>query len=241
MIKAVLFDLDGTLLPMDTHQFIEAYMKSLAPHMVNIIAPKKFIAVMMKSTLAMIQNKEQEKSNQQVFEETFTKETGIQWEEIVEEVDRFYHEEFPKLKKFTNFNPLASKVVQAAVDQGYKIVIATNPVFPQVAVLERLRWSGVHEFPFDWITAYEESHFCKPNIEYYQEIVERLQLKPNECVMVGNDMQEDMVASELGMKTFYLKDHPIDRGNPVYSIDQSGYMDELLEAIRNQSGVFRSV
>ncbi|SFI84250.1 HAD family hydrolase [Thermoflavimicrobium dichotomicum] len=241
MIKALLFDLDGTLLPMDTEQFVDQYTKALAPEMAHVIPPEKFVKMLFKATAAMIENKEKEKTNKEVFEQAFSKESGVAWERIADDVDRFYRDTFPTLKEHAGFEPLARQVVQAAMDQGYKVVVATNPVFPKAAILERLRWAGIHDFPFAWVTVYEETHFCKPHPEYYLEIVERIGVKPNECVMIGNDMQEDMVASTLGMKTFWVTTNRIDRGKPVYRVDQEGSLADLLAAIREQTGIFCSV
>ena len=57
----------------------------------------------------------------------------------------------------------------------------------------------------------ERMHFCKPNPAYYQEILELLGAKAEECLMIGNDVEEDMVAATLGIKTRLVTDLLISR------------------------------
>jgi HAD superfamily hydrolase (TIGR01509 family) len=238
MIKACLFDLDGTLLPMDTDAFVEVYMKALAPYVAHLSAPDKLVPMIFQATEAMIRNDEAHLTNEEVFTREFLRLSGMRKEEIWSVFMRFYEEEFPKLKKHVGYQPLAREVVEAALEKGYVVAVATNPVFPQAAIAERLKWAGVDDLPFATVTVYEETHFCKPKPDYYKEVAHRLGVKPQECVMIGNDMQEDMVASTVGMKTFFLKEHRIDRGQPRYAVDQEGTLSDLLEAIREGTGIF---
>ncbi|WP_052807284.1 HAD family hydrolase [Risungbinella massiliensis] len=238
MIKAVLFDLDGTLLPMDTHQFVGAYIQKLAPSLAHLMEPKEFTTHLMAATEDMIRNQEAERTNEEVFVDSFCKRVGVRKEEVWPIFDDFYEKTFPKLMEHTQPGEIAKKVVQAALDQGYQVVVATNPVFPKVAIMERMRWAGVSNLPISFVTVYEETHFCKPNPSYYREIATKLGIEPEECLMVGNDMQEDMVSSTTGMKTYYLKECRIDRGKPQYQVDQEGTMEQLLDQIQNRVGLF---
>lgn len=166
MAKALLFDLDGTLLPMNTDQFIEQYMRALAPNVASFLDPKAFIKIIWESTNDMIKNTDHNLTNEQVFIDSFVKRTGIQQSDIWPTFVRFYEEEFPLLKIHTNPSPLSKEIVEIAKEQGRKVVIATNPVFPKAAIYERLKWLDLLDFPFDLVTVYEESHFCKPQPKY---------------------------------------------------------------------------
>lgn len=239
MIKACLFDLDGTLLPMDTYQFVEKYMRLLSSKMSHFLPPEQFTRSLWKATLTMMRNRDHTKTNQEVFEASFVAETGIPWSQIADDVNRFYEQDFPTLRKYVGFQPLARAAVETALEQGYQVAIATNPVFPKVAVLERLRWAGIDDLPFSLVTVYEETYFCKPHLEYYQGIAKQIGISPQECVMIGNDMQEDMVSTKLGMRTFLLQSHRIDRGNPTYPVDQEGELEDLLTALQQKTGPFR--
>lgn len=238
MMKSLLFDLDGTLLPMDTDTFVYEYLKALAPTLRHKLEPTEFVHYLLGATKDMIENEEASRTNEEVFIESFCRRTGLVKEEIWPMLDRFYEQEFPNLAAHTKPTKLARKVVQAALERGFMVAIATNPVFPKAAVIERMRWAGLTGLPFSLVTVYEETHYCKPNPKYYIEVAEKLGVAPQECVMIGNDMQEDMVASTVGMKTYLLHEWRIDRGQPQYRIDQEGTMEELLTQIKEGKGIF---
>ena len=72
MIKTILLDLDGTLLPMDQDAFTKAYFKHLAEYLVPYgYEPKELIEEVYRGTYAMVKNRG-EKTNECVFWETFT-------------------------------------------------------------------------------------------------------------------------------------------------------------------------
>ena len=115
-------------------------------------------------------------------------------------MDDFYQNDFDKSKQVCGFNPNAKLVVDEIKNMGLKVVLATNPIFPAVATQKRMSWAGFSSDDFELYTTYENSRFCKPNLEYYKDILAQLDLKAEECLMVGNDVTEDMVAQKLGFK-----------------------------------------
>ncbi|MDQ0338123.1 HAD superfamily hydrolase (TIGR01549 family) [Caldalkalibacillus uzonensis] len=240
MSKVILFDLDGTLLPMDTEQFVNNYLKLLAEKVSPHLEPQTFIKALWAATEAMITNLDPDKTNEQVFTTTFLKMTQLQKEKIWPIFDEFYDQIFPTLSHLCQPTPLAKMVVEEALEQGYRVAVATNPVFPRQAIEHRLTWAGVEHVPFELITVYEESRFTKPHRQYYEWICEALQVQPEQCVMVGNDMQEDMSASQLGMKTFLVEGHVIDRGQPQYSVHDRGTLTDLYHKLKKREGIFSS-
>lgn len=71
MIKMILFDLDGTLLPMDQEIFIKAYFSGIANKFVNYgYEPNMLIASIWEGTKAMIKN-DGSKTNEEVFWDCF--------------------------------------------------------------------------------------------------------------------------------------------------------------------------
>ncbi|OLO36308.1 haloacid dehalogenase [Alkalihalophilus pseudofirmus] len=238
MAKVILFDLDGTLLPMDTESFIQNYIKELAPRVAHIMEPNHFVKSLWAGTEAMIKNLDPKKTNEQVFEETFLTMTKLNKNDIWPTLDHFYENIFPTFSHFTQPTSTAKKVVDEAFSQGYRVAIATNPVFPKVAINHRLNWAGVADMPFDMVTVYEESTFTKPHTHYYNDICQRLKVTPEECIMVGNDVQEDMVVSTIGMKTFLVDGFVIDRGTQSYAIDERGTLDELYHRLASRTGLF---
>jgi len=230
MFKAILFDLDGTLLPLDLEVFVHQYFEALAPFFAHKVEPKKFIRELMLATEAMISNTGTS-SNEKVFMEKFLPAIGQDAEEMYPLFEEFYLNEFPKLEKYAGHSVLAEKIVGQVILKGYKAALATNPIFPELATKHRMEWAGIHQLPWDLVTTYETSTFSKPNPRYFQEVCTKLDLSPQECLMVGNDVQEDLVASTLGMKTFLVTDCLIDRGKPVYQPDYQGSLEDLYKFV----------
>ncbi|MCR6096424.1 HAD family hydrolase [Salipaludibacillus agaradhaerens] len=240
MIKAILFDLDGTLLPMDTEAFISTYMSELAARVSHIVSPDIFTKALWNGTKAMMSDTNSTITNEKVFEAVFLKETGLKKEDIWPELDEFYITTFPSFSYLCHSQPIARHIVEEAVKKQYKIAVATNPVFPKAAIHHRLEWAGISDMPFDLVTVYEESTFTKPHKQYFESIAQQLDVHPSECVMVGNDKQEDMAASLSGMKTFLIEGCVIDRGKPQYAIDAKGSLDDFFLMLKRDQGIFSS-
>ena len=218
-ITTVMFDLDGTLLPMEQEDFIKAYFgamaKRLAPHEFD---PQTLIAGVWKGTEAMVRN-DGTQTNEAVFWDVFSKLYGEKTQIVQSLLDAFYAEDFPKISGSCGHNPLAAQTVHGLKEKGYRVILATNPIFPAVATHERIRWARLKPEDFELVTTYEHSHYCKPNPDYYREILEKTGCVPEECLMVGNDVGEDMVAKTLGMQVFLLTDNLIN----AKAADISGY------------------
>ncbi len=226
-ITTILFDLDGTLLPMDTEVFIKAYFGGLAKKVAPLgYAPDRLVETIWRGTAAMVKNDGSEK-NEQVFWRVFTESFGPQSKESLSLFDEFYLNEFPALGHTCGFAPQAAMLVRSLKERGFRVVLATNPVFPRAATESRVRWVGLEPSDFDYITTYENSGSCKPNPVYYSELLQKLGLDPAECVMVGNDVEEDMVASTLGMGVFLLTDCLISRKGSDISVYPHGGFAEL--------------
>jgi FMN phosphatase YigB (HAD superfamily) len=115
----------------------------------------------------------------------------------------FYASDFPSLQQHTRRKPEARQIVQQAFDLSCDVVIATNPLFPAVAIEQRLEWAGVADFPYHLVTTYENSRAAKPNLTYFEQIVEGIDRRAVACLMVG-DEDMDMVAAHLGCLTFLV-------------------------------------
>lgn len=233
MLTTVFFDLDGTLLPMDQEVFLEAYMGGLAAKMVPYgYEPKLLIKSIWKGTGAMVMN-DGHARNDEVFWNTFSaiygKDTRVD-EPVFEE---FYRVEFQQVAGACGFDTRAAQTVRTLKEMGLKVVLATNPLFPSIATRSRAKWAGLDPDDFDLITTYENSFHCKPNPDYYREILDRLHLRPEECLMVGNDAAEDMVAQVLAMKVFLLTDCLINKENRDITQYPHGSFPALMDYIRS--------
>jgi FMN phosphatase YigB (HAD superfamily) len=232
MLNTLLFDLDGTLLPMDLDKFMHAYFEHLVPRLASVIDGQTAVREIWAATKAMIENEEPEKTNLQVFKESFLSAIGLAEEEIWPLFDKFYEEGFGELRRYTEPTPISREICRIAADKGYQLVLATNPIFPETAIRHRMEWAGIADIPFRLVTTLEEMHFCKPNPKYYVEIVDKLDVSPFSCMMFGNDVQEDGVAGKLGMETYLVKDYLIDHGRGHFEFTHEGTLADVLEFVR---------
>ena len=232
MISAILFDLDGTLLPMDQDKFVKSYIgrmaRKLAPQGYD---PELLTAGLWKGTGAMVKNTG-DKTNEEVFWNVFNGVLGRDCRVDDEKFMDYYRNEFQLVAQDCGFDPRAAESISEIKALGYRVALATNPLFPAIATHSRAKWAGLDPQDFDLITTYENSCHCKPNPDYYLDILATLNLKPENCVMVGNDVQEDMIAQTLGMKVFLLTDSLINRTGEDINQYPHGSFGELMEYIR---------
>ena len=146
--------------------------------------------------------------------------------------EEFYAVEFQRAREFCGFDPKAAQAVRAVKASGRRVVLATNPIFPAAATRSRLSWVGLEPSDFELITTYENSRFCKPSPGYYREILEKLDMRPRESLMVGNDTTEDTAAEALGMGVFLIDACLIDKEGKGVDAWPHGGFDELVRFLR---------
>lgn len=228
MINTILFDLDGTLLPMDMKAFEKLYFKSMAAYLGDLISAEELVKNIWASTRVMIGNIEY-KTNEEVFMEDFKNRITGDIEVFKDRFDKYYDTEFINAKEAVYENKLMQESVKILKEKGYKLVIATNPLFPKKAIEHRIRWAGFQPSDFEYITNYEKNHYCKPQIQYYEEILKDIDRLPEECIMVGNDVQEDLISGKLGLKTFLIKDFLLHRTEDEIAADYQGSYEDFYE------------
>ena len=235
-IKTVLFDLDGTLLPMDQDRFVKSYLSrisaALAAHGYH---PKLLVSTIWAGTEAMVKN-DGSRNNETVFWDRFAAQFGDASRNDLPLFDEFYRTGFPAVQESCGFTPRAREVLDRVKALGLQAILATNPIFPAIATHQRVQWAGLKTDDFLHITTYENSSYCKPNPAYYQEILDKLGLKAEECLMVGNDVIEDLVAETLGMQVFLLTPCIINKKNTDISRYPQGDFDDLLSYLNNLVG-----
>ena len=230
-MKAILFDLDGTLLPMDQDLFVKTYFKLLAVKLAPYgYDPKQLIDAIWGGTAAMVKNNGS-CSNEDAFWTFFTGIFGKQALEHLPVFEDFYANEFQGAQAVCSQIPQAAEAINLVKEKGFRVALATNPIFPAIATRSRIRWAGLTPEDFELYTTYENSRFCKPNPAYYQDILAQMDLRPEECLMVGNDVTEDMIARKLGMQVFLLTDCMINKNSEDISAYPHGGFPELLEYI----------
>lgn len=230
-LKMILFDLDGTLLPMDQDVFLKQYFKTLSRNLaIKGFDSEKLIKAIWSSTEAMLIN-DGKKSNEEVF---WNKLAQIYGKDILnekEKIDEYYESDFSLVKESCGFNIKANETIKYLKKQGYTLVLATNPVFPYIATKTRIGWAGLDIDDFDYITAYENSSYTKPNLKYYLEILNKFSINHENCLMIGNDVNEDMVCEKLDMKVFLMTDNLINKNNVDINKYPHGSFNELIDYI----------
>ena len=223
----ILFDLDGTLLPMDQDRFTYTYFKELAVKLAPLgFDPKALAGNIWAGVAAMVKN-DGSVPNEEAFWQEFSHIYGETVRKHIPVFEEFYANEFQKAQSVCGFSPESKKIVEKIKKAGCKVVLATNPIFPAIATQSRIRWAGLEPEDFLLYTTYENSSFCKPNPKYYEEIVTRLGLDPKTCLMVGNDVTEDGAAKALGMDVFFLTDCLINKEGKDIDREPHGSFDEL--------------
>ena len=207
MVNTILFDLDGTLVPFLQDEFVHSYFKALVRRLTPMgYDGERLVQALWKGVDAMAGN-DGAFTNRQVFWEVFTRELGVQALALESILDDFYAREFDAVRKVLREEADRSDLIRSLRARGCALVLATNPIFPAVAVETRLRWVGLTGADFDWVTTYENSRSSKPNPAYYRDILARMGKQGGECLMVGNNPVDDMAAREAGMEVFLVTDY----------------------------------
>ena len=234
-LTTVLFDLAGTLLPMDQEVFVKAYFGLLA----RKLAPRNYpaqelIDAIWQGTAAMVRN-DGSRTNEQVFWECFQERFGPRVTEDMPLFEEFYRTDFELARSSCGYSDQASQTINLCRALGFQTALATNPIFPAVATRARIRWAGLTPEHFELVTTYENSCSCKPNLLYYREVTGKLGVSPEECLMVGNDVQEDMAARDLGMRVFLLTPCMINKQGKDIAQYPHGDFPELMRFLETET------
>ena len=207
----LLLDLDDTLLGNSSDSFMPAYVQALAQRMARFVEPEKMIKYLMLGTQQMMLNLQPDRTLAQAFDSVFYPGLGLQRADVQPVIDAFYAEDFPKLRPLTEFRPQAVELVEEALRRGYKVAIATNPLFPRTAILQRVSWAGLtlEKYLLALVPDFETFHFAKPTPHYYAEFLGRLGWPEEPLVMVGDNLEHDILpARRLGLPVFWTPNQP---------------------------------
>ena len=222
-----MFDLDGTLLPMDQEVFARTYLRSLGAYVAPLGYDPRLIAKRTWDGMEAMVSNNGTILNEQAFWDCFRMHFGDRVLRDRPAFEEYYRTEFKKVKSSCGFEPAVPKLIRGLRQAGVSVGLATNPIFPPAATHERIRWAGLEPEDFLWITTYDNSHYCKPNPDYFREILEKIGKRPEDCIMVGNDAHEDMAAAELGIPVFLLTPCLINTKNRDLSKIPHGDFDDL--------------
>lgn len=205
MSLTLLFDLDGTLLDTNLNTFTPAYFQALSQHMANHTAPNVILGALVDGVNLMYDSEDPTRTLQEIFESDFYAKLGVSKKDLIDVIEEFYDDVFPSLVEHTRQRPEAISLVEWALTCGYRVAIATDPLFPRKATYHRLRWAGFDPERFELVSTFEHFHFSKNHPAYYAEVLGRLGWPEGPILMVGNDPDRDLIpAHRLGLKTFFV-------------------------------------
>jgi FMN phosphatase YigB (HAD superfamily) len=193
MKLTLLLDMDDTLLANSIDTFVPAYLQLLSRHVGPLAGGNELPKHLLKATQAMLVKRAPGETLESVFDRAFYPPMGTSKAALREPIERFYAEVYPSLRSLTQTRPAAHRLVEDALQAGIDLVVATNPLFPRTAILQRLQWAGFTPEPFRLISSYESFHFAKPNPAYYAEILAQLGWPNQPAAMVGNSLEDDIL------------------------------------------------
>jgi FMN phosphatase YigB (HAD superfamily) len=236
LVTLLLLDLDDTLLGNNMDSFIPAYLRGLSARLATVAEPQKMVKALLEATDHMATDDSPGLTLEEKFDSVFFPQLGLERSAVQPLIDTFYRDDFPSLTVLTEKNPAASRLVMGALARGDQVAIATNPLFPHTAILQRVAWAGLHpdQVPFALIPSYETFHFAKPNPAYLAEFLAQLGWPEGAVVMVGDDPRMDIEpARQLGLPFFWIADPS--KAWPDFSPEPPrGSLDDLLPWLDNQ-------
>jgi FMN phosphatase YigB (HAD superfamily) len=237
-LTLILFDLDDTLLGNEMDTFIPAYLQSLAKRMAAVADPAELIKTLLMATRQMVENIDPSHTLEDRFDATFYPALGLLRQDVQGIIDSFYEIDFPRLKGLTQFLPNSVKAVEQLLQRGDQAAIATNPLFPSTAILQRLKWAGFPDAQelFRLIPSYDTFHFAKPNPAFFAEFLAQLGWPTTPVVMVGNDINMDInAACQLGMPVFWISNGEASKWCGEGDIPPHGEITDLIPWLESAS------
>lgn len=230
-IEAVLFDLDGTLIEVDMQLFVPAYLRRLADRLEVYADPRRTVRTLHEAVMIMLGGTDGNRSLEDLLRERLRDELQIPWDGYQAGLAAFCREDLRELQPLVRVHPLSRSLVEACLARGWRVVLATNPIFPREVIEARLIWAGLNDLPFRPVTSYETSRNCKPHAGFFADLLAGLGLPPRACLMVGNDTLHDLAAGLYGLQTCLLTTWRIDRPAATCPADWEGSHRELLETL----------
>jgi FMN phosphatase YigB (HAD superfamily) len=205
MSLTLLLDLDDTLLDTNLDTFMPAYFQALSQHLIKHSAPSTLLRSLFTGMNLMNESEDPTRTLEEIFDADFHVNLGLSKQDLVQILEEFYDDVFPTLAQHTRKRAAAVPLIEWAYSRGYRLAIATDPLFPRKATYHRLRWAGFDPERFELVSTFEHFHFTKTHPAYYAEVLGRLGWPEGSVLMVGNDPERDLIpAHRLGLKTFYV-------------------------------------
>ncbi|MEG0383111.1 MAG: HAD family hydrolase [Solibacillus sp.] len=226
MIKAVIFDLDGTLLNRDESmkKFIDYQYERLNKWLAHI--PKeKYI-----SRFIELDNRGyvwKDKVYQQLTEELEI--TGITWDDLLQDyINQFQYHCVP-------FPNLVS-MLEELRSNNFILGMITNG-FGQFQ-MDNIRALGIESY-FETILVSEWEGLKKPDPQIFKKALNQLHVTPSESIFVGDHPENDVKAAKnVGMKSIWKKDFQWDNVDADFVVDDLAELFSIIHKVNDDSILF---
>lgn len=205
MLKAVLIDLDNTLILFNEADFYQRFFERMAPFFEDLMPADELARRIVSATMALRDN-DGGMLNRDLFSKAFDDGADLPMDIFWERWLGFYAETYGPFGIAVSRPKGQAETLRRLAQRGLMLAIASNPIFPRIALERRMGWGGIDPAPFALLTHMENMSFVKPRPAYFRSIGEMLRVAPEDCLMVGNDPVNDMAAAAAGMRTYLTTD-----------------------------------
>lgn len=231
--QAVLFDLDGTLLQVQMHDFIPKYISAFHTRCQDLVDHRQLQDAMRAGIHLLLEIEDGARTNQQRFFAFVAAQLDLDPDLLGQRYAEFLGGDYEFLASAIEPLPLANTLINICRRAAVPVVLATNPVFPRQLIEARCRWGGIDITAFDLVTSLENTRYCKPQLGYFYDLAAQLDLAPQNCLMVGNDTSHDLAAGETGMTTWLVDTWMMVRKGPNFTPHFRGNHEQLHDFLLN--------
>lgn len=230
MIKAFVFDLDGTLVQTEilkAHSYADAVIK-LSPGKIKehdvIDAYKELVGRSREEVAKSLMDK----FNLRAESEKLLKKLNVKepWEAFVKVRLDFYYESLknPRIVKRVEC-PYSTKLLQKVKSQNYKTALATTSHIDEASkVLETLDLNNL----FNFIATRDLIKNSKPDPEIYYLVTSKLDVKPDECIVIEDSVTGIEAAVKAKMNCIAAtNDYTRDAVRENKLLDEKWIVDDL--------------
>lgn len=212
MLKAVVFDMDETLLRINLNAFMAVLARDESALLAEVgrTSAVRVLAAYSRALLEVNRTgRDGSRTNREVFDDAIERGCGVVLSDpVIADVLACYEREVLPRRNNALIGarqmPGAAAAVDAVAARGLRCALFTNPSFSRACIECRMGWGGLSDMPFELVTVMENSSHCKPDAAYYLEGLSKMGLGPSEALMVGNDPKRDFPSPACGLQTAYV-------------------------------------